>query len=88
MMAEHTCQHEHTKRRDIRIPMIMGRFLVKFTSRGNLLYSGAVYFESMGKDGVYFAAVLLAGYHITWEGIEDTVKAQESIGALRQMYIY
>jgi len=76
MMAEHTCQHEHTKTKGHTHTHDHGTFPRKVYFAGVIFFIVALFISNQWvKDGVYFAAVLLAGYHISWEGIEDTVKS-------------
>ncbi len=76
MMAEHTCQHNHTKTEGHSHTHDHGTLPRNVYFAGLLLFILALFVPNQWvKDGFYFAAVLLAGYHISWEGIEDTIKS-------------
>ncbi|XUD31924.1 Cd2+/Zn2+-exporting ATPase [Enterococcus sp. AZ089] len=76
MMAEHTCQHDHTKTEGHSHTHDHGTLPRNIYFVGLLLFILALFVPNQWvKDGFYFAAVLLAGYHISWEGIEDTIKS-------------
>ena len=74
-MSTHSCNHSTPHTHAAEASHSHGNAPLRNYLVGVILFIAALLVPQLVvKDFLYTAAILLAGYHIIWEGIEDTIK--------------